>query len=230
MQTREGLCLNFKLYVNQNCVSGLLSISAFFQTHLNVCVRFCEHEACCISLYKIKPNKCLWRHALVITSLFKRATQPIRAHVRWANFASVNNIILRKRCLDHIPPLCYVTLSYNGICFKFVCFTPPVSPSWTKRPADQTVVEGVVATLYCTATGHPTPKITWTKDGKVVGNENVLSFTSSRGHAGEYWCSAENGLGKAINASAYLDVQRKNILIWILKSCDKRRRSQPGPR
>jgi len=70
-----------------------------------------------------------------------------------------------------------------------------------------------VATLHCAATGHPTPKITWTKVGQVVGNDDILSFTSSRGHAGEYWCSAENGLGKAINGSAYLDVKCKNILI-----------------
>ena len=100
---------------------------------------------------------------------------------------------------------------------SFFCCTQTVSPSWIKQPTDQTVNEGVMATLHCNATGNPTPKITWTKDGNTVATGKTLSFKVSRNQAGEYWCSAENGLGKSVNASAYLDVKCKYKLSVIAK-------------
>jgi len=59
----------------------------------------------------------------------------------------------------------------------------------------------------CTATGNPTPKIEWLKDGMSVGSGGVFSFVVNRNHSGKYWCSANNGLSAAVNASAELDVQ-----------------------
>jgi len=76
-------------------------------------------------------------------------------------------------------------------------------------PVNQTVNEGDKATFYCTTIGNPVPKITWSKDGETVSTEDKLSFVANRSHSGEYWCSAENGIGVAINASVYLDVQCK---------------------
>ena len=64
-------------------------------------------------------------------------------------------------------------------------------------------------TFHCTATGNPTPKITWIKDGKTVAQGDSWSFTAKRNHSGKYWCSAENGLDMTANSSAYLDVQCK---------------------
>lgn len=64
-------------------------------------------------------------------------------------------------------------------------------------------------TFTCNATGNPTPKIVWIKDGTTVSHGETLSLTPNKGESGEYWCSAENGLGPAINTSAYLDVQCK---------------------
>jgi len=81
--------------------------------------------------------------------------------------------------------------------------------SFTTIPINQTVNEDDQAVFRCAATGNPTPKITWIKDGKPVGEGNPLSLDTNRNHSGKYWCSAENGLGLAINASAYLDVQCK---------------------
>ena len=65
------------------------------------------------------------------------------------------------------------------------------------------------STFTCTVTGNPAPNITWTKDGKTVGTGDTMTLETHRNQSGEYWCSAENGVGLAINASAYLDVQCK---------------------
>lgn len=70
-----------------------------------------------------------------------------------------------------------------------------------------TVIEGAMATFYCNATGNPTSKITWMKDGRTVATGNTLSFETNRNHSGRYWCLAENGLDETVNASAYLNVQ-----------------------
>ena len=86
-------------------------------------------------------------------------------------------------------------------------------PSFSNVSVNQTINEGDTATFQCTATGNPTPKITWLKDGKTMATGNTLSFEANRTHSGKYRCSVENGLKTAINASAYLNVQCKYSLI-----------------
>ena len=70
-----------------------------------------------------------------------------------------------------------------------------------------TVTEGAMATFHCNATGNPTARYRWIKDGKTVATGNTLSFQTSRNDSGRYWCLAENGLDETVNASAYLNVQ-----------------------
>jgi len=84
------------------------------------------------------------------------------------------------------------------------------APSLISRPSDKTITEGATVIFHCNATGNPTPKITWTKDGKTVGTKDTLSFVTDRNHSGQYWCSAENGLNVTVKASAKLDVQCKH--------------------
>ena len=84
-----------------------------------------------------------------------------------------------------------------------------VPPSFTNTPFNQAVTEEEQTTFTCTAAGNPAPNITWIKDGKTVGTGQTLTLETHRNQYGEYWCSAENGVGLAINASAYLDVQCK---------------------
>ena len=84
-----------------------------------------------------------------------------------------------------------------------------VAPSLTTRPSNLTLVEGDEATFLCSATGNPTPKMTWIKDGKTVGSGETLRFTANRNQSGKYWCLAENGFNSTANASAYLDVHCK---------------------
>jgi len=70
-------------------------------------------------------------------------------------------------------------------------------------------MENHEVTFHCTADGNPTPQITWIKDGETVGSGEVLNFIANRSHSGKYWCSVENRLDTAVNASALLDVQCK---------------------
>jgi len=84
-----------------------------------------------------------------------------------------------------------------------------VSPRLSTKPSDRTVVENEEVTFTCAATGNPDPKITWIKNGKTVGLGNKLSFVTDRNHSGEYWCTADNGVDEAVNASAFLEVQCK---------------------
>ena len=81
-----------------------------------------------------------------------------------------------------------------------------VAPSLITTPTDQTVMEGAKAIFFCNATGNPIPKITWTKDGRTVGTGSKLTLTVSRGDAGRYWCTADNGVSADVRASAYLGV------------------------
>lgn len=84
-----------------------------------------------------------------------------------------------------------------------------VPPSFTWKPANQTVMEGTKAAFHCNATGNPTPKISWMKDGNAVAKGNSLSLETNRNNSGNYWCLAENGVGETINTTTYLDVQCK---------------------
>ncbi|RMX60520.1 hypothetical protein pdam_00001439 [Pocillopora damicornis] len=82
-----------------------------------------------------------------------------------------------------------------------------IEPSLITTPDDQIVIEGTKVTFLCNASGNPSPKITWSKDGKTLTEGETLSFEANRNQSGEYWCSAENGLSVTVNASAHLDVQ-----------------------
>ena len=84
-----------------------------------------------------------------------------------------------------------------------------VSPNFITRPFNKTVIEGATVTLLCEATGNPTPKIAWIKDGKTVVSGDTLSFETNRTLSGKYWCTAENGLKPAVNANANINVQCK---------------------
>ena len=90
-----------------------------------------------------------------------------------------------------------------------------VPPSLTTKPSDQIIMENQEVTFHCTATGNPTPKITWIKDGKTVDTGDKLTFNALRSQSGRYWCLAENGLKVTVNASAYLDVQCEYCsIVW----------------
>ena len=84
-----------------------------------------------------------------------------------------------------------------------------VPPSFTSRPTNQTVIEGTNTTFHCAATGNPTPKMLWLKDGETVAEGDTLSLQTNRSDSGKYWCFADNGLGDAIETTAHLDVQCK---------------------
>ena len=100
---------------------------------------------------------------------------------------------------------------YNcPFCFLF---SYSVEPSLITTADNQTVIEGTKVTFYCNASGNPSPKITWSKDGKILTEGETLSFEANRNQSGEYWCSAENGLSVTVNASAHLDVQCKYSLM-----------------
>ena len=84
-----------------------------------------------------------------------------------------------------------------------------VPPNFTWEPANQTVMEGTKTAFHCNASGNPTPKISWMKDGNALAEGNSLSLETNRNNSGNYWCLAKNGVGETINTTAYLDVQCK---------------------
>ena len=88
-------------------------------------------------------------------------------------------------------------------------------PSLKTRPSKETVLEDTNVTMRCSATGNPIPKITWFKDRKDIGSGETLSLNVQRNVAGKYWCSADNGVGEAVNASADIDVQCKYLYYTI---------------
>ncbi|XP_070589034.1 peroxidasin homolog isoform X2 [Erythrolamprus reginae] len=100
-----------------------------------------------------------------------------------------------------------VTLRYFG---------SPARPSFVIHPQNTEVLVGESVTLECSATGHPQPRISWTKgDRTPLPNDPRITITPSGGlyiqnveqeEGGEYTCFATNSLD-SIHATAFIIVQ-----------------------
>ncbi|XP_059477617.1 peroxidasin isoform X1 [Neocloeon triangulifer] len=93
-------------------------------------------------------------------------------------------------------------------------------PRFSLNPEDYYGHQGQQVSLHCTAVGQPTPKITWSRDGREIRNtdhirvwENgTLTIRHSRVEdSGQYRCSATNFLG-TINSIVFVKVVGAPIL------------------
>ena len=85
--------------------------------------------------------------------------------------------------------------------------------------ANVTKEEGSNLTLFCNATGNPTPIILWTKDGSPINNNSRIRFSIhnrlltvsnvNRTDSGHYRCVANNSLGNDISNVSTVDIQCK---------------------
>ncbi|NWS49913.1 PXDN protein, partial [Probosciger aterrimus] len=95
-------------------------------------------------------------------------------------------------------------------------FESPARPSFVIHPQNTEVLVGESVTLECSATGHPQPRITWTKaDRTPLPVDPRITITPSGGlyiqnvkqeDSGEYTCFATNSIDN-IHATAYIIVQ-----------------------
>ncbi|XP_075211729.1 neurotrimin-like [Lycorma delicatula] len=89
-----------------------------------------------------------------------------------------------------------------------VQFPPSVSPIPETGELEVALQEEVV--MRCTATGVPQPIITWSYEGmpiQLLSNRATLQFkVTDRKMAGEYQCTANNGVGDPTTASILLKV------------------------
>ena len=85
-------------------------------------------------------------------------------------------------------------------------------------PVNQVIVEGAKVILHCNATGNPAPNITWTKEGNstlLYQGEMYSIVNIQRQAAGDYTCTAWNGVGKKTNATATVTVHCELIFAFI---------------
>ena len=69
------------------------------------------------------------------------------------------------------------------------------------------VKQGTLVTLKCGVTGNPLPTVTWTKDGELLQDgQSITVYNINRFHAGEYKCTAVNGIGEPDSAIITMDV------------------------
>ena len=103
------------------------------------------------------------------------------------------------------------TLSSKIACWSILVEAAKIVSSPSRSIA---VVEGESIPLVCRATGHPTPTVTWTKDGKSFGGtgENVTIIKSTRDDKGTYTCTATNGVKGDQTSTTTVTVNCKLIL------------------
>ena len=82
------------------------------------------------------------------------------------------------------------------------------------------MIEGGNLNLNCSAKGKPKPRITWTRlsDNSVV---TMPLININRHDAGDYRCTAENGVGMPSTRSVTIDVQCKCYVEWTSESSNQ---------
>ncbi|XP_048588096.1 hemicentin-1 isoform X8 [Nematostella vectensis] len=107
-----------------------------------------------------------------------------------------------------------ITLTINDPASVHVTSTTPSGDTFA---SNITVIEGESLTLNCTATGCPTPNITWTKQGvsaalrSNITTEIIHQIASvQKSHAGRYTCAANNEIG-AVSRTLSVTVHYKPI-------------------
>lgn len=146
----------------------------------------------------------------------------------------INFQIVPRRYHLSLLLLLLLTHDLTFVCFflLFRYFSIPFidPPEITKRPINQSVRVGGVASFYCAARGEPTPTIVWRKNGKKVsGTQSRYSVTQINGQSvlriepvragrdeAPYECFAENGVGDAVSAEATLIVYESEYISKIL--------------
>ncbi|XP_030590495.1 neural cell adhesion molecule L1-like [Archocentrus centrarchus] len=111
----------------------------------------------------------------------------------------------------HIPKTC------ESICVCSV-LQPPVL---TQMPTSHTIFVQEDSSLYCEATGNPTPTFRWVKDGELFGSEHVGSGTLKAGevgnslelYEGHFCCYASNTLGTAMTQTVKVTVEPRPVLL-----------------
>ena len=100
---------------------------------------------------------------------------------------------------------------------------------FSEDPQNQTVLEGLNVAFSCNASGNPTPKFSWTKNGSPInttasarislsaGNKQLNITNVNRVDSGEYRCVADNSVGAVNSSAAFLTVQCKNTFTYLLK-------------
>lgn len=115
--------------------------------------------------------------------------------------------------LVHVQRLSFSCIFFKNLLYKTqttpFCAYFSVPPLVIIKPEKVMVYVNQSARFECLADGNPSPNITWTPShGEVTGN--VLHFEAVEDRdEGWYNCSADNGVGPAVNASAYLRVFSK---------------------
>lgn len=104
-----------------------------------------------------------------------------------------------------------------------LCFTVTARPAFVIQPQNTEVLVGESVTLECSATGHPLPRITWTKgDQTPVPADPRVSVTPSGGlyiqnvvqeDSGQYTCFAANSID-SVQATALIIVQGEGRGPW----------------
>ncbi|XP_031568095.1 immunoglobulin superfamily member 10-like [Actinia tenebrosa] len=88
-------------------------------------------------------------------------------------------------------------------------------PSFRQQPETNiTVNEAETIKLVCLVRGKPKPNVTWTRDGvyNVIGTgEEFIKNNTNSSDAGQYNCTASNGVGRILSASFSVEVNYKPI-------------------
>uniref|UniRef100_UPI00398E4458 intercellular adhesion molecule 1-like isoform X4 n=1 Tax=Pristiophorus japonicus TaxID=55135 RepID=UPI00398E4458 len=77
-------------------------------------------------------------------------------------------------------------------------YDAPIEAPVSKEQEDW--IEGKSQTLTCHAEGNPAPRVSWSKDGKILSREKLHIPSVQLGHGGQYICTAINKYG-SINVS-----------------------------